>query len=156
MNTKIQKVCQKSNKSSNSFYILRFTIKFHTISLENCLEGNTMSNRGAYSTKERMPSDRKQPFPIPAWKAVHDWSSCTKFRDVLPSRQYKDYGLISPHILVSLVCTGLLIVLPSRQFETLETQIYKTLIGTLIFRLLPPCGQWLFDKSLCFPCSEKH
>ena len=27
--------------------------------IANCLEGNTMSNRGAYSTKERMPSDRK-------------------------------------------------------------------------------------------------
>ena len=26
----------------------------------NCLEGNTMSNRGAYSTKERMPSDSKR------------------------------------------------------------------------------------------------
>ena len=25
----------------------------------NCLEGNTMRNRGAYSTKERMPSDSK-------------------------------------------------------------------------------------------------
>ena len=27
--------------------------------IANCLEGNTMSNRGAYSTKDRMPSDRK-------------------------------------------------------------------------------------------------
>ena len=26
----------------------------------NCLEDSTMSNRGAYSTKERMPSDSKQ------------------------------------------------------------------------------------------------
>ena len=26
----------------------------------NCLEGNTMSNRGAYSTKERMPSGEKR------------------------------------------------------------------------------------------------
>ena len=39
----------------------------------NCLEGNTMSNRGAYSTKERMPSDKKLPLPLPAWKAVPDW-----------------------------------------------------------------------------------
>ena len=46
-----------------------------------CLEGNTISNRGAYSTKERMPSDMKQPLPLPAWKAVHDWlSRCTAFQ----------------------------------------------------------------------------
>ena len=32
----------------------------------NCLEGNTISNRGAYSTKERMPSDRKHPLSLPA------------------------------------------------------------------------------------------
>ena len=34
-----------------------------------------MSNRGAYSTKERMPSDRKQSLSLPAWKAVHNWLS---------------------------------------------------------------------------------
>ena len=54
------------------------------------------------------------PPTISAWKAVPNWHT----RDVLPSRQYKDYGLLSPHILVSLVCTGLLIVLPSRQVWT--------------------------------------
>ena len=43
--------------------------------ISNCLEGNTMRNRGAYSTKERMPSDSKQT-PLAAWKAVPDWR-CT-------------------------------------------------------------------------------
>ena len=28
--------------------------------VKNCLEGNTMSNRGAYSTKERMPSEENR------------------------------------------------------------------------------------------------
>ena len=31
---------------------------------QNCLEGNTMSNRGAYSKKERMPSERKPPLSL--------------------------------------------------------------------------------------------
>ena len=31
---------------------------------------------------------------------------CTGLRIVLPSRQYKDYGFYPPHILVSLVCMG--------------------------------------------------
>ena len=53
-------------------------------------------NRGAYSTKERMPSERKKPFPLPARKAVHDWLSCMTFRDVLPSRQQKVYGILTP------------------------------------------------------------
>ena len=39
---------------------------------KNCLEGNTMSNRGAYSTKERMPSDRHPSLFLSAWKAVPD------------------------------------------------------------------------------------
>ena len=42
------------------------------------------------------------------------------FRDVLPSRQYNNYGFNPPHILVSLACTGLLIVLSSRQFWICE------------------------------------
>ena len=64
----------------------------------NCLEGNTMSNRGAYSTKERMPSDRRQSHPLSAWKAVHDWLSHMTFRDVLPSRQnIWIMGLIPAH-----------------------------------------------------------
>ena len=61
--------------------------------VQNCLKGNTMSNRGAYSTKERMPSDRKQPLPLPAWKAVPDWLSRMISCDVLPSRQQNVYGL---------------------------------------------------------------
>ena len=64
---------------------------------KNCLEGNTMSNRGAYSTKERMPSDRELPPSLLAWKAVPDWLSRMTFRDVLPSRQQKDWGLIPAH-----------------------------------------------------------
>ena len=59
----------------------------------NCLEGSTMSNRGAYSTKERMPSDRELPLSLPAWKAVPDWLSRMTFRDVLPSRQIKNWRL---------------------------------------------------------------
>ena len=47
--------------------------------------------------------------------------------DVLPSRQLDGAGIISPHILVSLICTGLLMVLPSRQFHICESRI-------LIFR----------------------
>ena len=53
----------------------------------NCLEGNTISNRGAYSTKERMPSDRELLYPLPAWKAVHNGLSHMTLRDVLPFRQ---------------------------------------------------------------------
>ena len=57
-----------------------------------------MSNRGAYSTKERMPSDRRQSHPLSAWKAVHDWLSDMTFRDVLPSRQnIWIMGLIPAH-----------------------------------------------------------
>ena len=67
------------------------------LQVRNCLEGNTMSNRGAYSTKERMPSDRRLSQSLSAWKAVPDWLSYTTFRDVLPSRQYKCYGLIPAH-----------------------------------------------------------
>ena len=43
--------------------------------------------------------------------------------DVLPSRQLDGAGIISPHILVSLICTGLLMVLPSRQFHICESRI---------------------------------
>ena len=85
------------------------------------LEGCTISNRGAYSTKERMPSDRNQPLPLPVWKAVPNGLSYTTFRDVLPSRQKKE-GLYKypAHPSLRSVCTGLLIVLPSRQFTTIE------------------------------------
>ena len=89
----------------------------------NYLEGNTISNRGAYSTKERMPSDRNPPLPSASLEGCTWLALDITFRDVLPSRQYKDYEFQSPHILVSLVCTGLLIVLPSRQFQTPETYI---------------------------------
>ena len=119
------------------FRLFRIQKKCMFRNFPNCLEGNTMSNRGAYSTKERMPSDRNYHYPQSAWKAVPDLLSYITFRDVLPSRQYKDYGLQSPHILVSLVCTGLLIVLPSRQFATPETYL------ALIFPFIP-----------CFPCSK--
>ncbi len=47
-----------------------------------------MSNRGAYSTKERMPSDSKQT-PLAAWKAVPDWR-CTALQTVV------GIGAISP------------------------------------------------------------
>ena len=63
-------------------------LNFFTV--KNCLEGNTISNRGAYSTKERMPSDRELPPSLPAWKAVHNLLSHMTFLDVLPSRQHKD------------------------------------------------------------------
>ena len=53
-----------------------------------CLEGNTMRNRGAYLTKERMPSDSKQT-PLAAWKAVPDWR-CTALQAVV------GIGAISP------------------------------------------------------------
>ena len=55
----------------------------------NCLEGNTMSNRGAYSTKERMPSDIRQGLYSSAWKAVPDWW-CTALQAVV------GIGAISP------------------------------------------------------------
>ena len=73
-----------------------------------CLEGNTMRSRGAYSTKERMPSDIESP-------STDQPGRLYLIDDVLPSRQKDGIGSIPPHILVSLVCTGLLIVLPSRQ-----------------------------------------
>ena len=47
-----------------------------------------MRNRGAYSTKERMPSDSKQT-PLAAWKAVPDWR-CTALQAVV------GIGAISP------------------------------------------------------------
>ena len=50
--------------------------------ISNCLEGNTMRNRGAYSTKERMPSDRKRKPSLSAWKAVPDWL-CTALQAVV-------------------------------------------------------------------------
>ena len=50
----------------------------------NCLEGNTISNRVAYSTKERMHSDRKHPLSLPAWKAVPDWLYISHFAMYCP------------------------------------------------------------------------
>ena len=47
-----------------------------------------MRNRGAYLTKERMPSDSKQT-PLAAWKAVPDWR-CTALQAVV------GIGAISP------------------------------------------------------------
>ena len=70
-----------------------------------------MRNRGAYSTKERMPSDIERP-------STNQPGRLYLIGCVLPSRQKLGIGAIPPHILVSLVCTGLRIVLSSRQFWT--------------------------------------
>ena len=59
--------------------------KYHLIQVSgvlNCLEGNTMSNRGAYSTKERMPSDIESP-------STNQPGRLYLIGDVLPSRQLK-------------------------------------------------------------------
>ena len=76
--------------------------------ISNCLEGNTMRNRGAYSTKERMPSVLEPP-------STNQPGRLYLIGGVLPSRQNPP-----PHILVSLVCTGLRIVLSSRQLCTCD------------------------------------
>ena len=64
---------------------------FEITKVRDCLEGNTISNRGAYSTKERMPSDMEHSMFLSAWKAVPNLFSYMTFRDVLPSRQQEDY-----------------------------------------------------------------
>ena len=48
--------------------------------ISNCLEGNTMRNRGAYSTKERMPSDIEPP-------STNQPGRLYLIGGVLPSRQ---------------------------------------------------------------------
>jgi hypothetical protein len=59
------KIEKKQGQMATFFNIFKFS------EVRNCLEGNTMSNRGAYLTKERMPSDRR--LSLPAWKAVPDY-----------------------------------------------------------------------------------
>ena len=54
--------------------------------ISNCLEGNTMRNRGAYSTKERMPSPPSTNQP----------GRLYLIGGVLPSRQKLGIGAISP------------------------------------------------------------
>ena len=56
-----------------------------------------MSNRGAYSTKERMPSDIKLLPSLPAWKAVPDCFTHELFAMYCPPGSIKDYGLIPAH-----------------------------------------------------------
>ena len=59
----------------------QFRLEFYNKSLvRNCLEGNTMRNRGAYSTKERMPSDIEPP-------STNQPGRLYLIGDVLPSRQ---------------------------------------------------------------------
>ena len=66
--------------------------------IANCLEGNTMSNRGAYSTKERMPSDRK------AAAIFTSLEGCTWLVRISPFIMYclpgswKIVGLIPAHL----------------------------------------------------------
>ena len=57
--------------------------------ISNCLEGNTMRNRGAYSTKERMPSDIDPP-------STNQPGRLYLIGGVLPSRQKLGIGAISP------------------------------------------------------------
>ena len=57
--------------------------------ISNCLEGNTMRNRGAYSTKERMPSDIDPP-------STNQPGRLYLIGVVLPSRQKLGIGAISP------------------------------------------------------------
>ena len=65
--------------------------------IANCLEGNTMSNRGAYSTKERMPSDRTAAAIFPSREG------CTWLVRISPFIMYclpgswKIVGLIPTH-----------------------------------------------------------
>ena len=63
----------------------------------NCLEGNTISNRVAYSTKERMHSDRKHPLSLPAWKAVPDWLYISHFAMYCPPGSIRILGFIPAH-----------------------------------------------------------
>ena len=77
----------------------------------NCLEGNTMSNRGAYSTKERMPSDINLHILI-------SLEGCTWLVMYCPPGSSGDWRYIPRTSSFSLVCTGLRIVLSSRQFRT--------------------------------------
>ena len=49
--------CYKINRNSHRV-LQRGGCNIQVLQVLSCLEGNTMSNRGAYSTKERMPSDR--------------------------------------------------------------------------------------------------
>ena len=57
--------------------------------ISNCLEGNTMRNRGAYSTKERMPSVLEPP-------STNQPGRLYLIGGVLPSRQKLGIGAISP------------------------------------------------------------
>ena len=57
--------------------------------ISNCLEGNTMRNRGAYSTKERMPSVLEPP-------STNQPGRLYLIGGVLPSRQKLGIGAIPP------------------------------------------------------------
>ena len=57
--------------------------------ISNCLEGNTMRNRGAYSTKERMPSVLETP-------STNQPGRLYLIGGVLPYRQKLGIGAISP------------------------------------------------------------
>ena len=60
--------------------------------ISNCLEGNTMRNRGAYSTKERMPSDIEPP-------STNQPGRLYLIGGVLPSRQkLGDWRYIPAHL----------------------------------------------------------
>ena len=48
------------SKDFIKIFSLDFKI-YASLVIRICLEGNTMRNRGAYSTKERMPSDIERP-----------------------------------------------------------------------------------------------
>ena len=68
----------------------QFRLEFYNKSLvRNCLEGNTMRNRGAYSTKERMPSVLEPP-------STNQPGRLYLIGGVLPYRQKLGIGAISP------------------------------------------------------------
>ena len=110
-----------------------------------------MRNRGAYLTKERMPSDSKQT-PLAAWKAVPDWR-CTALQ-----AEIGDWRYIPPHILVSLVCTGLRIVLSSRQFCTCElfTTAGSYFVSVFCLSVVAPAGGGSFSREASKGLPEKR
>jgi len=81
------------SSSFSSFKFRRWWIAWKAILLVT--EVHTRRRRGC-------PRIVNLPPTISAWKAVPNWHT----HDVLPSRQKNNNGLLSPHILVSLVCTG--------------------------------------------------
>ena len=104
----------------------------HSMLFGNCLEGYTMSNRG-HTWRRRECPRIKLLYPFISlegctWLA---YSRCTALQAV--GGCFRN----SPHILVALVCTGLLIVLPSRQYGTSETMI-------ILYYTIPTqrCASW--------------